>query len=253
MPVARLASSLAVAVVVVTASAASAHADRRSLTHTYEYMTMPRGETEIEIYSTQSRGEGANPPQAFQLQLEIEHGITERWDVGLYHVFEQETVPGGEGTALHFAEMKARTRYRLAERGELPVDMLFYGEVVKVFGESTWELEGKLVLAHDFGPLKAVANLTGEVELEKEGDEREVELVPAWAGGLVYELAPAFTAGGEIFGELEPGEDERELVLAAGPALSWAPASSLWVSSTLAFGIEHAAELELRILLGLHL
>jgi hypothetical protein len=254
LPSPRRAASFALFGAIVVLVAPPARADRRAFTHTYQYMTMPRGDTELEIYSTQARGEGDNPPQSFELQLEIEHGITDRWDVSLYHVFAQESVPGGESTPLHFAELKGRTRYRLAERGELPVDTLLYGEVAKEFGESKWELEGKLILARDVGPVTAVANLVAEVEIEKEaGEGRHAHFIPAWAAGVVYEASPRFTVGAETFGELEPEGDERELVLAAGPAVSWAPSPSFWIASTLAFGIEHAAELELRAIIGLHI
>lgn len=248
--------ALAAATTLLAALAGTAHADRRSLTHTYEYMTMPRGETELEFYSTQARLEDEGPGPAgreYEFMIEVEHGITERWDVSLYQVFQQATDVG-----LHYAETKLRSRYRLAERGELPVDVLFYGEIAKAFAESEWELEGKVILAKDFGPLTAVANLIGEIKLEKEGDERESELIPAFAAGVVYEVAPSFTVGAEAFGELEQetepsGEEETELELAVGPAMSWAPTPDLWFASTLAFGVEHAAELELRFILGLHL
>ena len=63
------------------ALAGDARADRRAFTRTYEYTTMPEGQTEIEIYSTHSRAtfDGATSPQSFVLQLEVEHGITDRW------------------------------------------------------------------------------------------------------------------------------------------------------------------------------
>ena len=251
MPIRPCAAAVTLALTCLLQTPASA--DRRSLTYTYQYMTMPKGATELEFYSTQSRGEGNNPPQTFQYQIEIEHGITDRWDVSLYHVFEQASIPGGESEPLHFSEMKLRSRYRLAERGELPVDTLFYGELVKEFAASAYEVEGKVILSRDIGPLTAVANLIGEIKLEKESGEREAVFIPAWAAGLVYEAAPSFTFGAETFGELEPEGDERELVLAAGPAASWAPSESMWIASTLAFGIEHAAEIELRAIIGLHL
>jgi len=240
-------------------AAAPAHADRRSFTRTYEYMTMPQGETELEIYSTQTRST-FDPPatRSFELQLEIEHGITERWDVSLYHVFDQVTgATPDQDEPFHFAELKLRSRYRFSERGEWPVNVLLYAEGVKVFGEGVYEAEGKVIVARDFDKLTAVVNLIGEAEFGSDVDG--VELIPAFAAGVGYEVLPEIKLGAEVWGELEEeitdtGEEERELEATAGPAVSWAPATSLWVTSTVGFGLtEGADDLSVRVLLGMHL
>ena len=118
---------------------ALAHADRRSFSRTYEYQTMPEGDTEVEIYSTWNRTTWADGAvEKHDLQLELEHGITDRWDVSLYHVFSQASGDAMTAVPMHLSEIKLRSRYPFAERGELPVDVLAYGELIRDFGASAY-------------------------------------------------------------------------------------------------------------------
>src|SRR5689334_17280905 len=133
-------------------AAVPARADRRLFTYTYEYKTMPQGATAIEAWHTESRDDWTSlTTQRMEHILEIEHGFTDRWDAALYTVFTQvaaEDPAGSEAFALH--EMKIESRYRFADRGEWPVDVLAYGEVAKEFGASVYEVEAKAIIARDF-------------------------------------------------------------------------------------------------------
>jgi hypothetical protein len=231
-----------------------AYADRRSFTRTYEYQTMPDGETELEIYSThvkQHLGDGPSVRE-YELMLEVEHGITDRWDVSLYHVFEQSSGPATEDNeSFHFSEIKLRTRYRFSDRGEWPVDVLLYAEGVKVFGAGIWEGEGKVILARDISDLTIAVNAIGEVKIDPAADEPEVEA--GWAAGLTYELTPEWKLGGESWGAAEV-EHTDELAAYAGPAASWAPSTSFWITGTTGFGLtDHSDDFSVRLLLGLHI
>jgi len=239
------------------ALATPARADRRAFTHTYEYQTMPEGETELEIYSTQDREKfTGDAAKNFELKLEIEHGITERWDFSIYHVFTQRIgVTPEDSEDFRFKEIQLRTRYRFAERGELPVDMLLYAEAVKEFGAGVYEGELKGIFARDFDRLTAVINLIAAVEFGPALDEPELEL--GWTAGVTYEVIPEWKLGAETWAELpleeEAGED-AELLAWAGPAISWAPAHSFWISATAGFGLtDEASDIEVRTLLGVHL
>lgn len=232
-----------------------AAADRRAFTRTYEYMTMPKGETEVELYTTQSRATfDDSSPQKFVFQLELEHGITERWDVSLYHVFEQTTGAGtmtDPGQPLHLSELKLRTRYRFAERGELAVDPEAYLEAVKSFGASEYEAEAKAIVARDFGLVTVAANPVFAVKFGSDVVETEVEV--GWAAGVTYEVSPALKLGAETWGGFDldaPGD----AAASAGPALSWAPSQSLWIATTVGFGLNDQADsFSVRGLIGLHL
>jgi hypothetical protein len=250
--------TLAVPVVAISLVGGAAHADRRAFTHTYEYMTMPDGDTELEFYNTHTRPEmGEDRDAGFEWQLEIEHGLTERWDLSLYTVFAQDAA---EGAPFRYDATKLRTRYRFSERGMSVLDTLLYFEVAKQFGENTWEFEPKLVLARDFGKFTAAANAIGEVELEEEvemstgNSEMALAFEPGWAAGLTYEAVPQFKLGLETYGAVESPGDENEVEAWAGPALSWAPSPRLWLATTAAFGLTgHSDELVMRFILGLGL
>ena len=226
------------------------HADRRLFTSTYEYKTVPEGRTAIEMWHTESRDTwNANTTQRMEHILEIEHGITDHWDAALYTVLTQiaaEDPAMSESLALH--EMKLETRYRFADRGEWPVDVLVYGEFAKEFGDSIYEFEGKVIVAREFDRLTAAANLIGAVEVGRDVPEAEGEF--GWAAGASYELHPKVNLGVETFGQLA----ENELQWSVGPALALAPASSLWLTLTAGFGLTDAAPaFSGRMILGLEL
>lgn len=220
----------------LTALGGVAHADLRSFTHTYEYQTMPEGKTAFEFWHTQTRAESdSNSPQSYQGIFEIEHGITEHWDLAFYQVFEQ-TSAGLMSEGLHLSEAKLETRYRFAERGEWPVDTLAYFELAKEFGENLYELEAKAIGARDFGDVTVAANAIVEIEVGKDALETEPEV--GWAVGATYQAHPKFRVGVETWGAVE----EEEVYAAAGPALNWAPAGNFWATVTFGFGLTDEAE-----------
>ncbi len=246
-------ASLALTALPVLALAAPAAADRRSFTHTYEYMTMPEAETELEIYTEQARTTLDGPSdKTFTFQIEIEHGITRRWDVSLYHVFKQVAgATPATDQAFGLDEMKLRSRYRFAERGQWPVNVVAYGELIRVFAEPVWEAEAKAIITRDFGKLTLAVNLIGEVKFGPAVDEPEVEA--GWAVGLGYEIQPEIKVGVETWGGFEV-EDPDVVEAYVGPAVSWAPSSSLWVTTTVGFAVtEFADDLNIRGIIGMHL
>src|SRR5678816_4741675 len=103
----------------VTVGADIAHADVRSFTQTYEYSTTPQGTTDLELWHTQARRTwDSDTPQRFEQIVEIEHGLTDKWDMAFYTVFEQVNGDAMTAEPYHFSEAKLETRYRLADRGE---------------------------------------------------------------------------------------------------------------------------------------
>ena len=228
--------------------AGTASADLRSFTHTYEYTTMPEGKTAIELWHTQGRATwDKTSPQFFQQIIEIEHGITDHWDFAFYTVFAQVSGDAMVAEPYHLSETKLETRYRFADRGEWPVDTLIYGEVAKEFGESVYELEGKVIVARDFDKFTAAANAIVEIKVGNDVAETEPEL--GFALGATYQVHPKFRLGAETWGAVE----ESELHLSVGPAVSWAPASNLWFALTAGFGISEAEKFAARAIVGIEL
>ena len=201
--------------------ASSARADRRAYGVTYEAVTAPQGEIDVETWSTfapQGEVDGGPSSRGVREMVELEYGITDRWDVALYNMLDMIT---SGNTSSGYAGLKLETRYRPSDRGEWPVDPVFYFEFQQLFrGDANQKYEAKLILAKDIGDVNIAANIALE-------EERTTE--PAWnteveyAAGTSYALSPAWMIGAEVFGKAEKGEmggiNNRSW---AGPALSWA-------------------------------
>src|SRR5438105_2686043 len=136
-------------------AAREARADRRAYGETYEAVTAPRGELDVELWTTGSQAgeiDGGPSSQGVRQMVELEYGITDRWDVALYNMVDLTTASGD--TASGYAGFKIETRYRPTFRGEWFVDPVFYLEAQeRTRGDAKGSLEGKLILAKDFGPV----------------------------------------------------------------------------------------------------
>jgi hypothetical protein len=164
-----LAVAVTLATLVVTVAERSARANPRPLPFTYIYETLPRGEAEVELYTDVTPLRAINPngaPASYlasQFQTEIEFGLTDRLELGLYLTLAptnpgfMDTASMPEGTGI-----KQRLRYRFAEAGQWPIDLAVYGEVTE--NEREIELEGKIILQRRAGPLRLVANAWAERE-----------------------------------------------------------------------------------------
>ncbi len=183
-----------VALFVVTAGLAAApraaRATPRPLPFTYIYETLPEGSAEVELYTDlvplRVSDLAGNPAWTLgmQFQTEIEYGITDRLELGLYLDFAPTnpafsnlpTMPEGTG-------VKQRLRYRFADAGQWPVDLAVYGELVEL--SNLFEVEAKVILQRRIGPLRFAANLWFEKEFAYSGGENEWEFNPA--AGVVLE------------------------------------------------------------------
>lgn len=195
-------ATMGVLVLAAILSSTDASADRRLFPFTYQYATMERGAGELEHYLTFSGPSGGLAGQAVaEHQVEIEVGMSDRFDVGIYQVFAS---PAGE--PLSYEGFKVRGRYRVAEKGALPVDILFYLEGAESADFEESEIEAKLVLAKDVGPV--VVSLNPVFEAERE-DEWETEV--GYAAGIAWNLLGVLSVGAEA-----RGGDEAHY---AGPAI----------------------------------
>lgn len=187
------ARSVAVAVsmlaVLVLATPWAAHANPQPLPYSYIYETLPAGGAEVEFYTDLAPTRVTNVTTgptwylAQQYQMEIEYGLTDRLELGLYLTLAPvdpslALAPVmNEGTGI-----KQRLRYRFADAGYLPVDIALYGEVTE--NEREVEPEGKLIIQRRLGPVRAVLNAWAEREFYYNG-QREWELNPT--AGVVFE------------------------------------------------------------------
>src|SRR5512146_1214678 len=182
----------AAAVLAVVLAPVEAHADRRYYGTTYDATTSPPGGFDVELWTTfaQPPRASSGSPQFWYHQIELETGITSRWDVALYNDFIYQ-----QADTTRYAATRLETRYRLSDYGQWFVDPVLYLELRQEWIEDKpFAVEGQLVVA------KAVARLHIPVD-----GSYEIEFIPGgqlehewnYAAGTSYELVPWFRVGGE--------------------------------------------------------
>jgi len=225
--------ALAVAAAVMLA-ASGAMADTRSFVWTYEYGTEPKGGAEIEYYFTALNGGKDSAGTTYQHQVELEYGITDHLDAGLYLMFNREgsLAPDYEG-------FKLKTRYRFGERGKYFIDPEVYVEYENRTGEKE-AAELKLILSKDVGKFSLAYNQIAEITFGRGGTvEHE------FAAGITYPVSHAFGLGIETMGSYT----EKEY--AVGPTIAW-HGGKFWANAGLLFGLSNnTAHTQARFLLGI--
>ena len=201
-------------------------ANPRPLPFTYPYETLPEGSLEVELYTDVTPLRVQLDPAApaagriweprYAIENEIEYGINDRWELGFYQVFEANPRDGGDN-GMTFDGLKFRLRTRIAEAGELPVDIGLYFELETMHDEIS--LEGKVDLARRFGRLRWMANLWVEESFGRPYDTsahgQSAAFIVNPTMGLTYQFAPAFSLGAEYWarGQLRasgPDDQARE-------------------------------------------
>jgi hypothetical protein len=212
----------------VLLAAREARADRRTMIRAYEYMTQPQGNLDLEIWNdVEAPRDGGFDQALLTSRIELEYGITDHWDLALYHVFTQE-----RGGPFQFDSWRLETRYRLFEKNVLPVDVELYFEAERPADfTAPWEIEEKVILEKDFGRFALVANVAAEQKAfhAHEGHLWEID------AGARYEVAPSLRLGAEFWTIQETIFGVREASYLAGPSISWA-SSRLWLQLGVGFG-----------------
>lgn len=224
-----------VALAALVAVPVAARAERRAFPHAYEYGTTTEGQTEVELHSAQASETWEVSRESFDFALELAHGITDRWDVSLYHRFRQ-TSPYDE---FGLDTVALETRYRLAERGEWPADLAVIGSIDRGVGYGWYIGNVTAVVARDFGAVSMTANLRGKVTFG--GTGVETVFAAGYAAGVSYELTPTWKLGAESWGEslVETLDGNGAW---AGPAAAWAPSRRTWIAASAGFGLTKRAD-----------
>jgi len=215
-------------------------ADTRSFVWTYEKQTLEGGSAELEYYLTLASPERAHMKGTTNTehQIELEVGMNDRFDFGIYQVFTQP--PAG---TLSYSGFKLRARYRPGELSNylLPVIYLEYQGKPDF---SSHELEFKPIFGTTRGGWHIAVNPELAVERRVGDPETDVEL--AYAVGIGREINDLFRCGIEASGS----EDGNYI----GPVISHGT-EGLWVTfgSGFAVGTVAAGEpkVKLRLLMGI--
>lgn len=207
---------------------ATAAANPRDFTHAYQYPTLPEGEGEVALWHGQTYFRGM---ETVEDQLQIGFGVHDLVELSLFGVFGETT-----DSAFGFRELRGEARIRIADRGQLPVDIGVLVSGGRAFGTSEFPLEARLELARDVGRLELVAN--GSVVTYRGSDVTGPHVVVPWAGGATYELAPWCHAGAETWGQYS-----SEGTLAwLGPAVGLVASPKLWIAVSLGKGLTSTSE-----------
>jgi hypothetical protein len=216
---------------------AAARADRRYYGETYTAQTAPRGSLDLELWSTFHDRPREGGLHLWRHQVELETGITDRWDVAVYNIARQL-----QGKPLEYEALKVESRFRPVEAGRWFVDPVLYVELKKTFvDDRPFSVEEKLILSKDVGRLNLAVNLAAEQEFVESKVEHEGE----WAAGASWELVPVLRIGAEAFGTLaeeeEGGKDELKAAAWAGPAVSIAVGHA-WLVLATGVGLTDSSE-----------
>lgn len=182
-------------IALLSAGVVGARADSRSYVWTYEYMTMPESAAEVEYYLTLKVPDtDAREISSWQHQVELEYGLTPRWDIALYQVWQEDQTT--DAAEFGYKGFKVRTRYRLAERNALPIDLLVYAEYERASDLSESDVgELKLVLSKEIGSFDVNYNQIMERSLSRSGETEH-----KYAAGLGYAVRPGLHIGAESTG-----------------------------------------------------
>jgi hypothetical protein len=207
---------------------AAVQANPKPLPFSYGYETLAKGAAEVEIYgdlvptvalssSTGSRVGYLKP----EFQLEVEYGISDHFELGLYATIVPD--PGESLVAtpetVNGNGLKQRVRYRFAEAGEWPVDLGLYFELVENTKEI--EVELKVLLQKRLGRVRIQCNLVVEIETYYDG---RVEPVLAPTLGATVEIRPWFHLGLESWARIEFPPEAGPRDFNAGPNVYAGPA-----------------------------
>jgi len=203
---------------------AEARADRRSFAFIYEPKTMHDEQLEVEYYLTtgitQDRLSGDHT-WVWTHQFEVEYGVTERFDLAMYQVFNHQQWLG----------YKLRARYRPWDYGDLPFDMMLYFEFIqKPTGHIS--LEEKIILGTVLFD-RLIISLDSMVEQSNITKDVGIKLHEGL--GIAFEVVPWFVVGLET--QLRMSWEPKTTYTSNTSELEFTGAR-LYVGPTVAFAVK---------------
>jgi len=224
-------------VLTMIAMSSSAFADRRNYVWTYQYITLPKAVTEIEFYQTTK----FKDTDIWEYRMEIEHGLTSRWDFSVYQIFKQY-----ENGALSWDAVQFRTRYRFGEEGQYLLDPLLYLEYNrKINSHKQNKLEAKIILAKTVSKFNLALNPVYEIFFAPDiNHELGLDV------GISWEFHPSLILGLESTSRIEFEDIETKVGSYFGPTVSFA-SGKWWYAIGAAVGItKDSDDARVRFLMG---
>lgn len=241
--------SVAVVAGVALACAAPVRASAPDFGYIYTADVEEPGETELSAWATDRRGKGDGHYDAQDYRLEVERGITERFQVSGYVDLASHHVHGFKGGPqpvnrnFAFQGIEAEFIYQVADPSK-GLGIAFYAEpgwsrISKVTGQRAdeFEVELKGIVQKNFFANRLVwaTNVTLEPEWEREHEEispgirthrTEKELAFEVTSGLAYRVAPNWWMGLEgryhsVYPNWTSGLHRENYAAYAGPTVNY--------------------------------
>ncbi|UCC44200.1 MAG: hypothetical protein JSU65_13985 [Candidatus Zixiibacteriota bacterium] len=205
--------NLLLTLILLLIACSSSLADRRKYAWTYQFVTIPKDAVEMEFYQTTRLKQ--DEPNLWEYRIEVEHGITNRWDISVYQIFSQV-----QGEAFRWDAFQIRTRVKLAEPGRFVLNPLLYLEYRRKAELAVPnKIEAKFVLGRNFGRWNLAVNPVYELFWAPGKPTHEIGLDVGCSRELSYKVSLGLEAISRIE-LLEHEKDHKSLYL--GPAMSLA-------------------------------
>ena len=199
----------------------NASADERHFAFTYQTTTAAKGDVEFENWITwETRRGNDDNTNLWKFRQEIEFGITDRLQLGVYLANWNLTHDAMHDNSLRYQSASAELIYRLTHPTTDWLGSALYLEIEG--GHDIFAFEGKLLLQKNIGKLILAWNGVLEAEWTGHGlNQRTCNLEQTF--GVSYQIAPAFSAGAELVHEVSFDDWSKSgpNLLFAGPNVSW--------------------------------
>lgn len=235
----------------------AASADENMFGYSYGSETLPKGKNEAYVWVTHRADKGEGSYRATDTKFELEHGLTDRFQMSGYLNFESHKISGLEPAfedqdrPFELSGAQVSFKYALLSPYKDPIGLAIYFEpgwsrIDKVSGERNreFELETKLIAQKNFmnDQLIWVGNLTYEQEFEKEREDGhyshgwDQEAALELTTGLSYRFAPNWFAGVEAryhseYPDFPATVDREHYAIFLGPTLHYG-GERMWFTAT---------------------
>jgi hypothetical protein len=217
-----------------------AWADPRPFTFTYDAYPIGKGGLEYEQWVTFNADKGSEHGfKQLQLLHELEYGISDDFDLGLYFLrwnYEDSNEKSGaeyDGAAVELI-------YTILNPGKDKWGLALYGEIA--VAENELEFEQKVIIQKDIGKWIFAYNFILETEIEgvfDSDEENEVEGVIGHALGITTAVARTWFVGGELLVEsaFSDWSNYESTTAYLGPTISYQGGEHWWATVTPAYQI----------------
>ncbi len=204
-----------------------------------DFYTAKQGEFEVTFWNDMNFAEAdSDDSYHSKHQVEVEYGLLDKLQLAYYEVYTWDRTKDWERD-----EFKIEAKGRFADAGQWPIDVALYTEYKNPDGHrdlSSDELENKVILSKEFGPINLIGNVIFEKKLNT-GDPWEFE----YTAGVSYAVTPRTRLGLEVKQGLGTddhftADDSQPFYLVPGIYTSLTPHVRLLVGP--AFGLTRASD-----------